>query len=96
MHFSESVSSSQALSSPVIRSLFGCHLLQPAQACPRNLTGRLRKDKRQKINMQKAGIRWAGCSGGDTQQPHTTPESLLYIVTNKGVEQQFSGQGVTL
>jgi hypothetical protein len=46
--------------------------------------------------MQKAGIRWAGCSGGDTQQPHTTPESLLYIVTNKGVEQQFSGQGVTL
>jgi hypothetical protein len=48
------------------------HLSWPAWAHPMNLIGsdrRLRKDKRQKTNMQKAGVRWAGCSDGDTQQP---------------------------
>jgi hypothetical protein len=42
------------------------------RAHPRNLTGsngRLRKDKRQKTNMQKAGTRWTGRSDGDIQQP---------------------------
>jgi hypothetical protein len=43
----------------------------------------LRKDKREKINMQKAGVRWGGHSDGDTQQPHPPPASLLYTVTNK-------------
>jgi hypothetical protein len=66
-----------------------CDLLQPR---PRNLTGsnrRLRKDKRQKTNMQKAGVRWAGHLDGDTQQPCPPPESLLCTVANKEVEQKF-------
>jgi hypothetical protein len=66
----------------------------PARAHPRTLTGRngrLRKDKRQKTNIQKAGVKWAGHSDGDTQQPHSPPASLLYIVANRKVEQQFSG-----
>jgi hypothetical protein len=42
--------------------------------------------------MQKAGIRWAGCSGGDTQQPPPPPASLLYTAANMEIEQQFSGQ----
>jgi hypothetical protein len=61
-------------------------LLWPAPACPRNLTGsdrRLRKDKRQKTNMQKAGVRWAGGSDGDTQQPCPPPVSLLYTVATR-------------
>jgi hypothetical protein len=33
--------------------------------------------------MQKAGIRWAGCSGGNTEQLQPTPASLLYTATNK-------------
>jgi hypothetical protein len=37
------------------------------------------------MNMQKAGIRWAGCSGGDTKQPPQPLMSLLYTVANKGV-----------
>jgi hypothetical protein len=63
------------------------------QVHTRNLTGgdeRLRKDKRQKKNMKKAGVRWAGCSVRDTQQPHPPPVTLLYIVADKEVEQQFS------
>jgi hypothetical protein len=43
-------------------------------------------EKGQKRNMQKAGIRWAGCLGGDTQQPQPPPASLLYTVANKEVE----------
>jgi hypothetical protein len=65
-------------------------------ARPRNLTGRdgrLRKDKRQKTNVQKAEVRWAGCSDGDTQQPCLPPASLLCTVANKEVEQQFWGGG---
>jgi hypothetical protein len=65
---------------------------QPEWAHPRNLTGsdgRLKKDKRQKTNMQKAGVRWVGCSGGDTQQQHPPPACLLYTVANKEVQQQF-------
>jgi hypothetical protein len=72
------------------------HISRPVQACPRNpigSNGRLRKDKRQKTNMQKAGVRWARCSGGDTQHPHPLPASLLYTVANKEVEQQFWGWG---
>jgi hypothetical protein len=64
----------------------------PTWAHPRNLTGsdgRLKKDKRQ--TCKKAGVRWAGCPGGDTQQPPPPPASLLYIVTNKEVEQQILG-----
>jgi hypothetical protein len=40
--------------------------------------------------MQKAGINWDGCSGGDTQQPLPPPVHLLYIMANE-VEQQFLG-----
>jgi hypothetical protein len=92
--FSEIVFSSPASRSPIVMSLFGHHLLQPVQAHPRNLTGsdgRLRKNKRQKTNMQKAGVRWAGCCDGDTQQPPAPPASLLYTAANKRVEQQFLG-----
>jgi hypothetical protein len=52
----------------------------------RNLSGsdgRLRKDKRQKC--KKAGVRWAGRSGGDAQQPPPPPASLLYTVANEEV-----------
>jgi hypothetical protein len=69
------------------------------RSCPRNLTGsngRLRKDNRQKTNMQKSRGRWAGHSDGDTQQPHPPPVSLSYTVANKEVEQQFLEGGVTL
>jgi hypothetical protein len=62
------------------------HLLQPVPAHPRNLTGsdgRLRKDKRQKTNMQKAGVRWAGHSGGDTHQPSPSP-GVYYIQCKQG------------
>jgi hypothetical protein len=52
--------------------------------------GKLRKDKRQ--TCKKAGIRWSGCSGGDTQQLPPAPASLLYTVANKEVDQQFLGQ----
>jgi hypothetical protein len=79
---------------PLVRSLFRHHLLWPTQAHPRNLPGsdgRLRKNKRKKTNMQKAGVRWAGHSDGDTQQLCPPPVSLLYIVANKEVEQQFWG-----
>jgi hypothetical protein len=65
--------------------------------CPRNLTGsdgRSRKDKKQKTNMQKAGVRWAGCSDGDTQQPRPPPVRLLYTVAKKELEQQSWGEGV--
>jgi hypothetical protein len=68
--------------------------LQPQGACPKNPTGgdeRLRKDKRQKTNVQKAGVRWAGYSGGDTQQPPPSPASLLYTAANHKVEEQFFG-----
>jgi hypothetical protein len=54
--------------------------------CPRNLTerdGRLRKDKRQKTNMQKTGVRWAGHADGDTQQPCLPPVGLLYTAASK-------------
>jgi hypothetical protein len=56
----------------------------------------LRKDNRQKTNMQKSRGRWAGHSDGDTQQPHPPPVSLSYTVANKEVEQQFLEGGVTL
>jgi hypothetical protein len=42
--------------------------------------------------MQKAGVRWTGCSDGDTQQPHPPPAGLLYTVANKEVEPS-SGAG---
>jgi hypothetical protein len=67
-------------------------LSRPVWACPRNLTGSNGFEKRQKTNMQKAGIRCAGCSGGDTQQPRPPPSSLLYKAANKEVEQWFSGR----
>jgi hypothetical protein len=35
--------------------------------------------------MQKAGIRCAGGSGGDTPQPQPPPVSLLYTMANKEV-----------
>jgi hypothetical protein len=38
----------------------------------------LRKDKRQKINMQKAGVRWAGCSNGDTTASSTSSKFIIY------------------
>jgi hypothetical protein len=41
--------------------------------------------------MQKVGVRWAGSSDGDTQQPPPPPVSLSYTAANKEVEQQFSG-----
>jgi hypothetical protein len=41
--------------------------------------------------MQNAGVRWAGWSDGDKQQPHPPPASLLYTVVNKEVEQQCWG-----
>jgi hypothetical protein len=40
--------------------------------------------------MQKARVKWAGCSDRDTQQQHPPPVSLLNTVANKEVEQQFS------
>jgi hypothetical protein len=42
--------------------------LRPVQAFPRNLTGRLRKDKRQKTNKQKVGVTWM-----------ETHNSLIYL-----------------
>jgi hypothetical protein len=50
-------------------------------------------EKGQKTNMQKAGVRRAGCSGGDAQQPHPSPASLLYTAANQEVEQHFLGVG---
>jgi hypothetical protein len=44
--------------------------------------------------MQNAGVRWAGCSDVDTQQPCPPPESLLCTVANKEVEQKFWWGGV--
>jgi hypothetical protein len=46
--------------------------------------------------MQKAEVRWAGCSDEDTKQAHPPPASLLYTMANKEVEQQFWGEGMTL
>jgi hypothetical protein len=73
-------------------------LSQPVQAGPRNMTesnGRLRKDKRQ--TFKKAGIRWAGCSGGNKQRPWPLPANLFYTAANKEVEyrsrQSNSSQG---
>jgi hypothetical protein len=45
--------------------------------------------------MQKAGLRWAGCSGRDTRQPQPPPGSLLCTAANQEAEQRFWGQ-VTL
>jgi hypothetical protein len=44
-------------------------------------------EKGQKTNMQKPGVRWAGCSGGDTPLPPPPPASLLYTAANKEAEQ---------
>jgi hypothetical protein len=49
------------------------------------------KKKKKKTNKQKAGVRWTGCSDGDTQQLHLPPVSLLYTAANQEVEQQFLG-----
>jgi hypothetical protein len=50
--------------------------------CPKNITGsdwRCRKDKRQKTNMQKAGVRCAGRSDGDAQQQRLLFCSFLFL-----------------
>jgi hypothetical protein len=52
----------------------------------------LRKNKRKKTNMQKAGVRWAGHSDGDTQWAPSPPVNSLYTVANKEVEQHFLGE----
>jgi hypothetical protein len=45
--------------------------------------------------MQKAGVRLARHSDGDTQQPAAAAAaaSLLYTVANKDMDQQFWGRG---
>jgi hypothetical protein len=53
---------------------------------------RLRKDKRQKTNMQKAGVGWARHS-----EAHNSPiylQQVYYIQWQQEVERQFSGERV--
>jgi hypothetical protein len=109
MCFSESVSSSQVLSSPVVRflsrcnltlrSLFGCHLSCPAQACPINLTeGNGRCRKRQQTEAQTCIKLEPGRLGArvETLQPPPPPVSLLYTVATGGGEAILRREGVTL
>jgi hypothetical protein len=45
--------------------------------------------------MHKAGVRWAGCSDGDTPAP-PPPVCLLYTVATQGREAFLGGEGMTL
>jgi hypothetical protein len=64
-------------------------VLRFAQASPRNLTGsdgRLRKDKRQKKNMQKAGVRWVGVQ----KETHNSCVHLQRVYYTQGQTRRWS------